>query len=178
MHPRIAVGVVLLIAGCVEGHASSKATPPDAGDGGLVLDGGDAGLTDYDALRACTPTPSCPASFIQQIENGWPTGNEGTTCLFEALRDRRPGLYLHGFNHAFTTGSSSDAWVLVIHADGTVTRARHGGTAERCTLQTPQSFMDCLDGIHTCSNATQWFWSCQPTSADDCDLDADIDAGS
>jgi hypothetical protein len=166
--------VAVIFVGC--GHTSSTDNhPSDSADAGgeTVGAGGDVAVggtgaageggakpapatpTELERLKACAAEPPCGRSFAQLIEASEQyIDTPGTVCLLEALRDRKPGLYVHEANATDTANTTSETHFIVVdgsadvpHAigryqllgyEGTVTSSVRG---ERCRLK-PASYFD------------------------------------
>jgi hypothetical protein len=88
---------------------------------------------------------------------------EETRCVLEALRDRRPGRYLHSSDSTDSASSQGVEHVIVLGNDGDVLHAarsyssKYDGSSsesisgERCRLQDAAFFEACLEGADVAS---------------------------
>jgi hypothetical protein len=165
--------VAVIFVGCAgasstDGRASDSAgaAGESAGGGGDVAVGGPGGAgeggaetrparpTEIERLEACAAEPPCGRSFAQLIEGSQQyIDTPGTVCLLEALRDRKPGLYVHEADATDTANSRSEKHFIVVngsaevpHAIGSHFSAYDGSSTssvrgERCRLK-PASYFD------------------------------------
>lgn len=166
----------------------------DNATGGMPGSAGTAGNyynpDEYGAFAACASPFDCVARLATN-DDVYSVISENPECLLSALRDRIPGSYKLDRDANYGDGNSSDSDVFIIAADGVVNHASfhvlYGGTndpfattpTQRCELQAPSFFQDCLDAIigdpegqmaHDCAQTLgpfeplplTWFTSCEP----------------
>jgi len=131
-------------------------------DGGNVDAGGSAGSpADFDALGTCGPS-TCGLSNAHLLEGSSRTVVEAPArCVLVALRDRKPGLYLHLASSYWSSGPAGTEHRLLVAADGSVLYAKHTyngaivfqpmthaySPAQRCALREPAFFQACIDAV-------------------------------
>jgi hypothetical protein len=154
------LGLAACIAAC-SGEAGRKGG--NGGDAGAAGSGGAPDMPDgpnlLEQLKACEVEEPCKASSVQLVEGSQKiVAEEETRCLLEALRDRRPGRYLHSSNSTDSATSQGADHVIVVSDDGDVLHAarsyssKYDGSSgesirgERCHLKDAAYFEACLEG--------------------------------
>ncbi len=149
----------------------------DAGGGGAAGMGGVPNLADRESLLMCAKESSCRTALAQRIEGGGTFTINDAECLLTSLRDRVVGTYEIELDHTFTSGSVTDAHLLVITGAGQVERSveffevdynAQNTTAyrptERCTPKSPAFFDDCLQEVEATDpderGHTDGAWEC------------------
>lgn len=153
------VGLMACLAAC---SGESSGTGGNGGDAGAAGAGGAPDMPDRPdlvaGLKECAVEEPCKASSVQLVEGSHKSVTEGETrCVLEALRDRKPGRYLHSSNSTDSATSRGADHVIVVGDDGGVLHAarsyssKYDGTSnksvrgERCRLKGAAFFEACLE---------------------------------
>jgi hypothetical protein len=134
---------------------------------------------DFERLETCAAAKPCLDSGAQLVEGGRGHLDVGPlTCLFESLRDRIRGKYVHHTRDTFGNGDigahhlvllANDGHVkyardrysyIWLSADGSSYRApdRYGGVepGERCQLKPPSYFDECIQALKSPASSEAW----------------------
>jgi hypothetical protein len=161
------------------GRESDSTTDDDGGADGQSDADGAAGMTgspaDFEALGECGPS-TCALSYAHLLEGSMRTvREEPASCVLVALRDRKPGLYMHEASSYWSSGPAGTEHRLLVAADGSVLYAKHtynGATvgqpmtdayspAQRCALREPAFFQACVNAVEGTSRADdEAAWTC------------------
>lgn len=147
-HPILIVAGVLLAA-------CGPDTDPETNDTTTVTD--PPNKADNEALAACGAEICSGGS--QKIEGNMPYGMSDMTCVLEAMRDRKPGLYRVEQNHTWTNGSDTATFTLLVTVSGEAavgvhrfgfldaTEEESWDPTERCSLASAAFFDGCLAAV-------------------------------
>ncbi|MEM7136109.1 MAG: hypothetical protein AAF500_05985 [Myxococcota bacterium] len=156
------------------GAAGAAGMGGDAGAGGMAGAGGVANLADRESLLMCAEESSCRTALAQRIEGGETFTINDAECLLTSLRDRVEGTYEIKLDHTFSSGSVTDAHLLVITETGQVERSVEFveiddinaqvttvyRPTERCTPKPPAFFDDCFQEDPDDRFRTDGAWDC------------------
>jgi len=134
---------------------------------------------DFERLETCAAAKPCLDSLAQLVEgSARHIGVEPLTCLFESLRDRTRGKYVHDTPHTFGNGEIGAHHLLLVANDGHVKYARdryshifliadgssyrvpdrYGGVepGQRCQLKPPSYFDGCIQALKSPDSSEAW----------------------
>ena len=160
------------LAAC-ENDSTIERLPNPGDDTGLVND-------DRAALAACDAPEPCTRGGAGKIDNTSYSLGAGTSCVLEALAQRRPGRYAYSTDDRHAAGGTDVDYVLLIAADGSVQLARTireddflyaqsttvtPEPARRCTPKPASYFEGCLGAIEArpeprMGQFPEPFWAC------------------